>query len=226
MLAAVVQNKGGNMKKSLICAILAASVSQAFGQTASDTTFSGALPATVTVGGYAASTTVNQLASFIANQLSNNRNLKNVSDSRVAVTSFVNLMNLDETDRFGMVIGENMMHEMHVRGFGIVDFKTRESLKIRPNGDFAFSRDLNELRKSYNIHYFLSGTYTRNAEGAVINARLIQADSGLIVSTAQGFIANRDLHKILNEYSRVNPERVVVERPVVPPVRVNTVNIH
>ena len=185
----------------------------------------GVLTPTVVVGGGSPSASLNQLSTFLASQLAKNRDLKNVSDSRIAVASFVNINNLNETNQLGILLAENLMHEMHIRGFGVVDFKTRESLQINPAGDFVFSRDVGLLRKQYNIHYFLSGTYSRHADGAVINARLVQADTGLVIATAQGMLANRDLARILNDQSQPGVEKVVIERPVIPPVRPNAVNL-
>ena len=184
-----------------------------------------AFPATVQIGGGAASNTLNQVSSFLATQLARNRDIKNVSDSRIAVASFVNMTSLDETDRLGMTLAENLMHEMYVRGFGVVDFKARDHVKVRSNGDFVFSRDVAELRRNHNIHYFLAGTLARNGDGIVINARLIQADSGIIVSSGQAFLNNRDLNYILSDANRGAVEKVVVERSVVPPLKPNTVFI-
>ena len=133
----------------------------------------GNLAPVVTVGGTTASATLNQVTTFLANQLANNRDIKNVSDSRIAVASFVNINNLDETNKLGMELAENLMHEMHVRGFGVVDFKTREALKVKANGDFAFSRDL---------------------------------------------------QRILSEQGNAI-EKVVIERPVIPPLRPNSVSL-
>lgn len=183
----------------------------------------GSMPAAVFIGGGSASSSFSQVASFLANQLGNNRNLYSVSDSRVAVASFVNLTNIEETDKLGLALAENLMHEMHVRGFGVVDFKTREYMRVRQGGDFVFSREVAELRKQYNIHYFLSGTFTRNADGVVINARMIQADTGLVVSTGQAFLPTRDLGRLFTDSSRAVVEKVVVERPAVPSVRPNIV---
>ena len=185
----------------------------------------GKIAPVVSVGGTTASATLNQVSNFLANQLANNRDINNVSDSRIAIASFVNINNLGETNKLGMELAENMMHEMHVRGFGVVDFKTRGALKVKPNGDFVFSRDINELRKEYNIHYFLSGTIARNADGVVINARIVQADTSLVVSTAQSFLSNRDFQRILNEQGSTTTEKVVVQRDAVPAVRLNTVKL-
>ena len=96
---------------------------------------------------------------------------------------------------------------------------------MRSNGDFVFSRDVAELRRNHNIHYFLAGTVARNGDGVVINARLIQADSGVIVSSGQAFLNNRDLNYILSDANRGAVEKVVVERNVVPPLKPNTVFI-
>ncbi|MBS1228397.1 MAG: hypothetical protein H6R17_1674 [Proteobacteria bacterium] len=211
------------MMKSIALGLLAATCSTALlaQETAVPYKY-GKLAPIVAVGGTTASATLNQLTTFLANQLANNRDIKNLSDSRIAVASFVNINNLDETNKLGMELAENMMHEMHVRGFGVVDFKTREALKVKTNGDFVFSRDIGELRKQYNIHYFLSGTISRNVDGAVINARLVQADTSLVVSTAQGFLSSRDLQRILSEQGS-SIEKVVIERPVIPPLRQNAV---
>ncbi|MEY4593540.1 MAG: hypothetical protein RIR18_2435 [Pseudomonadota bacterium] len=163
----------------------------------------------------APSGTLNQVVAFLASQLANNRNIPNVSETRIAVGSFVNISNLDETDKLGMVVAENIMHEMHVRGFGVVDFKTRDALKVRPAGDFVFSRDIADLKRSYNIHYFLAGTIARNADGAVVNARLIQTDTSLVVSTAQGFISNKNLDRVFAERGRP-AEKIMLQRQPTP----------
>ena len=205
------------MKKHLFLISLAAlSIGNAFGQAVVTPVFNPAthivpLPAEVKVPVGAPSGTLGQVVSFLASQLANNRNISNVSETRIAVGSFVNLSNLEETDKLGMEVAENLMHEMHVRGFGVVDFKTRDSLRVRPAGDFVFSRDIADLKRSYNIHYFLAGTITRNGDGAVVNARLIQTDTSLVVSTAQGFISNHNLDRIFNERGRP-AEKIVLPR--------------
>lgn len=152
------------------------------------------------------SASLGQLTGFMATQLAgnwSNKTTQNVSDTRVAVASFVDIDDLGRASLLGMQVAENLMHEMHIRGFGIVDFKTRDALKIGSTGDLVFSRDIADLRREYRVHYFLSGTITLNADGAVFNARLIDAASSLVVSTAQGFLSKRDLHRVLNGESTV-----------------------
>jgi TolB-like protein len=204
----------------IFCAIASLAIAQsATVRPISDQQTGNELPSFVSIPAGAPSGTLNQVISFIGSQLANNRNIPNISETRIAVGSFVDISNLDETDKLGIIVEENLMHEMHVRGFGVVDFKMRDSLKVRQAGDFIFSRDIADLKRSYNIHYFLAGTISRNADGAVVNARLIQTDTSLVVSTAQGFISNKNLDRIFTERGRP-VEKISVQKPSAPPISV------
>jgi len=178
---------------------------------------------TLNLGQLSTSGKLGLIASFLADQLAHNRDLKNVSESRIAVTSFVNLQTLKETNKIGMLLSENMIHDFQVRGFPVVDFKTLPFIQVTPTGDFIFSRRVNELRSEYNINYFLTGTYSNNSDGVVINARLLDARSALVVSTAQAFIPARDAARLLAEFRELPTEKIYIDRPVVPAVQANPV---
>lgn len=182
------------------------------------------LPPVLNLGTLSTSGKLSMIASFLADQLAHNRDLKNVSESRIAVTSFVNLQTLKETNKIGLLLSENMIHDFQVRGFPVVDFKTLPFIQVTPNGDFIFSRRVDELRSEYNINYFLTGTYSNNSDGVVINARLLDAKTALVVSSAQAFIPARDAARLLTEFKDLpTAEKIYVDRPVVPPVPANAV---
>lgn len=140
-----------------------------------------------------------KMSAMMADQLSLNQNVqKRMQGGRIAIASFVNIDDLGQASQLGIQLAENLMHEMHVRGFSVVDYKTRDALKVSGKGDFVFSRDLADLKRAQNINYFLAGTISLNADGAVINARLIETETNLVSSTGQGFLAKKDLHRLLN----------------------------
>ena len=148
---------------------------------------------------------MNQLVSALADQLTQNKNFVDIQQSAIAITSFVSLDNLKATSRLSNILSENLIHEMQVRGYKIIDFKTMESIVIDKKGDFLFSRDLSKLRKSLNVDYALTGTYVDYKNGTVINARIIDLRSHIILSTAQILVPRRvakrallKQHKILN----------------------------
>jgi len=183
------------------------------------------LSPTLNLGQLSTSGKLSLIASFLADQLAHNRDLKSVSESRIAVTSFVNLQTLKETNKIGMLLSENMIHDFQVRGFPVVDFKTLPFIQVTPSGDFIFSRRVDELRSEYSINYFLTGTYSNNSDGVVINARLLDAKSALVVSSAQAFIPARDASRLLAEFREPPVEKIYIDRPAVPAVPNNPVSL-
>ncbi len=131
---------------------------------------------------------INQIVGAIADQLAQNKDFKNIKDTPIAITSIVNIENLQKTDKFGNVLAENLIHEMQVRGFRVVDYKTMPTIKIGKNGDFIFSRIVSELKKAQKINYVLSGTYTKYRTGIAVNCRIIDVTTNVVKSTAQVFV--------------------------------------
>ncbi|WPC74794.1 FlgO family outer membrane protein [Vibrio porteresiae] len=106
----------------------------------------------------------------------------------IAVTSFVDLQNLDSTNWLGNTVSEGFINQLQQRGFKVVDFKTTGSIQVTNQGDFAFSRDWKELSKEQDIQYVLTGTMLRQEGGVLVNARVIGLQSRVVVATAQGFL--------------------------------------
>jgi TolB-like protein len=140
----------------------------------------------------------NKTVQFLGDQLAQNKDLKNINDSLIAITSFVDLSNFDATNMLGNLLSESLIHEMQIRGFGIVDYKMMKSIKIQKDGDFMLSRNVNEIKKDFKLNYSLTGTYSKIGSGVLINARIIDLRSNRVVSTAQAFINKRDYESIVN----------------------------
>jgi len=140
--------------------------------------------------------TMNQLMSALSTQLTANKNFPDVQSSAIAITSFVSLDDLESTSRISNLISESLIHEMQVRGYKVIDFKTMDSIKINATGDFLFSRDVAKLRKTLNIDYALTGTYVKYRTGTVVNARIICLKTHVVLSSAQILIPRRVAKRI------------------------------
>jgi len=145
---------------------------------------------------------INKIVSALADQLTQNKNFTNVQDPTIAVTSFVCLDNFKPTTRLSNILSEGLIHDMQVRGYKIIDFKTMDNIKIDSRGDFLFSRDVSKLRKSLNIDYALTGTYVKYKSGTVVNARIINLTNHIILSSAQIFIPKQVMKHIA--YTKTN----------------------
>ncbi|MEA1919282.1 MAG: FlgO family outer membrane protein [Campylobacterota bacterium] len=139
---------------------------------------------------------INQLVSALANQLTKNKDFGDIRKSTIAITSFVSLDDLQKTSKFGNIVSENLIHDMQVRGYKVIDYKTMANLKIDANGDFIFSRNIDDLKKKLNIDYVLTGTYSEYSKGTVLNARVIDLNTQVVLSSAQIFVPQRVLKSI------------------------------
>lgn len=105
---------------------------------------------------------------------------------KIAVTSFVDLNQLNKTTTFGRVMGESMINELHVRGFRVTDFRGQDAISINTSGEFHITRDIAKLRPKIADSYILVGTYSLfDYDSIAINARLINFDTGDVISSAR-----------------------------------------
>lgn len=158
------------------------------------------------------------IARFVVDQLAQNREIKNLKDSKIAVASIVDVeSNLQHTDRLGVLLPELIMHELHVRGFNVIDFKMMPGIKIGNPGDFILSRSLDEIRSKYDIHYVVFGTYAKYQDGQMIQIRAVNLKTAQVASSAEAFVPKRLLNNINNQYEVVTRlEPVYVAPPVEP----------
>jgi len=108
---------------------------------------------------------------------------------KVAVASFVELSSsLTKTSALGNQLSENFIHEIQKLGLQVIDFKTVDIIQVTPSGDFMFSRNMRDLSMKNNINYALSGTLVYGEFGVVVNARIINLNTKVVVSSARKMI--------------------------------------
>jgi TolB-like protein len=148
---------------------------------------------------YNSASRVSKIVDFIALQLSQNKDLEDLEKSAMAITSFVNLEDFKETNKFGNIIAENLVHDLYVRGFNVIDFKVMPQIEINQKGDYIFSRKPGELAVgNVDIKYLVSGTWSYYSDGITLNVRIIDVISHAIVSSAKAFVNKEDVQDILN----------------------------
>jgi TolB-like protein len=178
----------------------------------------------------------NDMVRFLADQLTQNRDVKNLADTHFAVASIVALDDLSRTNKVGYLLQEHLLHELQARGFKVVDFKMlNDQIQVTQDGDFTFSRNPKRLKKSYDIAQVVSGTYAFEAEGVVINLRAIDTKTGVISSTAQGYLPRSDYEYITTGrdgafyngeyYYRESSQVRVINVPVSYPAEHNKITI-
>ena len=133
------------------------------------------------------------VGSLVAEMLSNNQFVGR--QNAIAVTSMVDLKDINTANRLGNQISEGIMHYLHDNGFRVVDFKLTGTIQVRTDGDFIHSRDWKKLKNEQAIDYLVSGTIDQYEGGAYISTRMVGLQSQVVVASAQAFISRENLSR-------------------------------
>ncbi|WP_194437056.1 FlgO family outer membrane protein [Vibrio fluminensis] len=130
----------------------------------------------------------------------------------IAVTSFVDLQNMDATNWLGNSVSEGFIYQFQRRGFKVVDYKTTGNIQVTQQGDFALSRDWKDLAKEQDIQYVLTGTMLRQEGGVLVNARVVGMQSRIVVASAQGFLPADRIGRDLDTLNSIRTQDGVLIR--------------
>ncbi len=143
---------------------------------------------------------LNSRVIFLADQLV--RNIDNrFRYEPVVVTTFVNLDNMKETSSLGRLIAEDLIHELQVRGWKVFDIRLARDIVVKPQGEFSITRDIRNIRNYYRVNSVITGTYAITSNSVIVNARIIDVKTGVVVSTGQIVLPIEDVASLLTDRS-------------------------
>ncbi len=105
----------------------------------------------------------------------------------IILTSFVELNKFEKTSTFGRLLSESMFNELHVRNFKVTDFRGKPAVSVNAQGEFHITRDVQKLKDHIDAtEYIVVGTYVKfENDSVLINSRIMDSESGEIISTAR-----------------------------------------
>lgn len=117
----------------------------------------------------------------------------------IGVTTFVNIDDLYASSTFGRMVGEQLMSELAMKGFDVVELRQADALQfLDSSGEFALSRDVRAVKPHRNLSAVVVGTYVVSPERVYVNARLIDPSTALILSAGSVEMSKtRELAKML-----------------------------
>jgi len=128
---------------------------------------------------------------FVYNKLSGD-------NEEIAITSFVDLDKLNKTTHFGRTLSEAFFDELFTRGFNVSDFRAQDTLSINANGEYFLTRDIRLLNKDVTSAYILVGTYSFFEGKVLINARILDNQSGKVLASARSNYLSSDCSLLEN----------------------------
>ena len=131
---------------------------------------------------------VNGISKKIAQQLSHNSRTKNLKSLSISILPITNLYDANQTTLATRKIDENLIHEMFLRGYTVVDNNTMNKIERKKH------------HPSATCVLFL--TYSNYKNGMLINARIIDTNSSVVHTTAQVFVNKSELKSINKLYNK------------------------
>ncbi len=139
--------------------------------------------------------TLDEATTIAANNLLSCSAASVVKNSKIAVTSFVSNSNTAKTSDFGRVFAETLGSKLRSKGATMVELKAQKAvlLSVPEQGEFALSRDAKAFRASLATPFVVVGVYDAMDDGLMLNAKLVDLDSGIVLSSSMVMIANAEL---------------------------------
>jgi TolB-like protein len=147
---------------------------------------------------------------FLADQI--DTFYRGVSPGPIGITTFVNLDDLYKTSTFGRVLSEQLMSELTMRGFDVIELRQSDALQfIDADGEFALSRQPGMTRRSRELGGIVVGTYVASSNRVYINTRVIDPSTALIVSSGSAEMSkSKEIARLLRGGLPASLERIPV----------------
>ncbi len=137
--------------------------------------------------------------SYLADQI--DQHYRGTVSGPIGVTTFVNLNDLYSSSTFGRVYAEQLMSELAMRGFDVIELRHADALQyLGDGGEFALSRDTQMVRPARELAGVVVGTYVVSPVRVYVNARLVDPATSVVLSAATVEMGRtKELAKLLRD---------------------------
>lgn len=149
---------------------------------------------------------VNDYAKWLMQDLISNLDLPSNEDVFIVTDIALLDSDLNKTNHFGRQFTEALIHEVNRAGFSVIDVKNRGFIRFNDQGDvFYQTRDFTEVPSNLDVSNVLTGTMTRHQGGYLINAKIIDANTGALISSGQILIPHYVVEAVMQEVTIAKP---------------------
>ncbi len=136
---------------------------------------------------------LDDIAAEIAYQLYTQYNQKRADKEPIILTSFVDVHDFNQTSNFGRLLSETLGTHLDRLGMPIYEYRIKNRLVVNKNGEFFLTRDVKGMRRGFVDGYVLTGTYGLSKDRLILNARLVEYQSGRVIASANLDVRDRKL---------------------------------
>lgn len=104
---------------------------------------------------------------------------------QILVSTMVSIDDFNESSTFGRLASQLIANRLSQRGYLVRDVTYMGALAVQPGtGELVLSRDATRLTRALDAQAIIAGTYAVAGREIFLNIRLLRADDGAIISSA------------------------------------------
>ena len=125
-----------------------------------------------------------KLVSDLSKQLIKNSSSDKIKNSPIHISSFAPLNGMNTNQTLSAILSEYLIYEMQIRGHKVVEDRVQKSKKTTINNT-------------------LKGTYSSYKNSVVVNARIVDAQTDIVLSSAQVLIPIQVVSRVTSKKKQV-----------------------
>ncbi len=114
------------------------------------------------------------------------------------VSTFVDINKLYRTSSFGRYLAGQLMNEFQRYAYPVKDMRKSTSVMVEEKrGEFGLSRDVDEIAANHSAGAMLTGTYLVGENEIIVNARILDNESSMLLSSATVIFPRNSLGNLM-----------------------------
>lgn len=126
---------------------------------------------------------------IVADELQKDMSIHN--NKIIVFTSLVDLNDLKESSNFGRLFSESLMTQLSRHGYKVMEYRGDEVVTKSKRGEFKLNRARVQPIVDEDI-LVLVGTYSEIDENMIVNVRIIDKDTNILVAAASAYIPSNE----------------------------------
>ena len=133
----------------------------------------------------------------------------------IAVTTFVDVDNMYRAATFGRYMTEELIGELKGMGYDVLELRASPDVFIDLRiGELGLTREMSQLLNARKADALVVGTYAKAGDNVVVNARMIDSKTKLVVGAGEMLVDAKESNKFVtalleNEVTTVMPTETV-----------------
>lgn len=116
--------------------------------------------------------------------------------SPILVATPQNIVDLERSSEFALTLGELVQSRIAEHGFGVIEVKLQDRLRVNAAGELLLSRELADIASNQHADIVVVGTWSESSKGAYVTLKAVRVNDGVLVASSSFAIEGGRKHSL------------------------------